>query len=173
MDYIDGITAELKAKGVRYHVDMRETLSPGFKFNDWEMKGAPLRLEVGPRDVDGGNLVSATRFTGEKTVMAKDEFLQGATAMLDDIQNAMLKNRKAFREENTTDISSYDELKAATVDGGFARAYWDGSREEEQHIQDECKATIRNIPFEQPEEEGVCFYTGKKTRQMVIFAKAY
>jgi len=173
MDYVNGITSDLKAKGVRYHVDMRETLSPGFKFNDWEMKGAPLRLEVGPRDVNGGNLVCATRFTGEKTVMAKDEFLQGATAMLDEIQNAMLKNRKAFREENTTDISSYDELKAATVNGGFARAYWDGSREEEQRIQDECKATIRNIPFDQTEEEGICFYTGRKTRQMVIFAKAY
>ncbi|MEA3391437.1 MAG: proline--tRNA ligase [Candidatus Marinimicrobia bacterium] len=173
MEYVDGITKELKTKGVRYHVDMRETLSPGFKFNDWEMKGAPLRLEVGPRDVDGGNLVCAKRITGEKTVMAKDEFLQGAPAMLDEIQNAMLKNRKAFREENTSDVSSYDELKNATVDGGFARAYWDGSREEEQRIQDECKATIRNIPFDQPEKEGICFYTGRKTKQMVVFAKAY
>jgi len=93
--------------------------------------------------------------------------------MLDDIQIAMFKDRKVFREENTVDVSSYDELKAATVNGGFARAYWDGSREEEQLIQDECKATIRNIPFEQPEEEGVCFYTGRKTKQQVIFAKAY
>jgi prolyl-tRNA synthetase len=173
MDYVDGITKELKAKGVRYHVDMRETLSPGFKFNDWEMKGAPLRLEVGPRDVDGGNLVCAKRITGEKTVMTKDELLQGAPAMLDEIQNAMLKNRKVFREENTSDVSSYDELKNATVDGGFARVYWDGSPEEEQRIQDECKATIRNIPLDQPEEEGICFYTGRKTKQMVIFAKAY
>ncbi len=173
MTYVDGITENLKAQGVRYHVDMRETLSPGFKFNDWEMKGAPLRVEVGPRDIDGGNLVCATRFTGKKTVMEKDAFLKGVSAMLDNIQNDMLENRKAFREENTKDISNYDELKAATVNGGFAKAYWDGSREDEERIQNECKATIRNIPFVQPDEEGVCFYTGRKTRQQVIFAKAY
>jgi prolyl-tRNA synthetase len=173
MDYVNTISESLKAQGVRYHVDTRETLSPGFKFNDWEMKGVPLRVEVGPRDVEGGNLVCAKRFAGEKAVLAKDDFLKGVVAMLDEIQTAMFENRKAFREENTVDVSSYDELKAATVDGGFARAYWDGSREEEQLIQDECKATIRNIPFDQPEEEGVCFYTGRKTKQQVIFAKAY
>ena len=173
MDYVQTITDELKAKGVRFHVDMRETLSPGFKFNDWEMKGVPLRVEVGPRDVDGGNLVVAQRFNGEKAIQAKDEFLDKVVKLLDDIQEKMFADRKAFREANTVDITSYDELKAATVDGGFARAYWDGSREDEQLIQDETKATIRNIPFEQPEEEGICFYTGRKTKQQVIFAKAY
>jgi prolyl-tRNA synthetase len=173
MEYVEGIAAELKEKGVRFHVDMRETLSPGFKFNDWEMKGVPLRVEVGPRDVDGGNLVAAQRFNGEKTVQAKDEFLQGVTGLLDAIQAKMFADRKAFREANTVDVTNYDELKTATVDGGFARAYWDGSREDEQLIQDETKATIRNIPFEQPEKEGICFYTGRKTKQQVIFAKAY
>jgi prolyl-tRNA synthetase len=173
MAYVETITDSLKAQGVRYHVDTRETLSPGFKFNDWEMKGVPLRVEVGPRDVEGGNLVCAKRFTGEKTVLGKDEFLKGVVAMLDEIQTAMFENRKAFREANTTDVASYDELIKATENGGFARCYWDGTREDEERIQEECKATIRNIPFDQPDEEGVCFYTGRKTGQMVIFAKAY
>ena len=137
------------------------------------MKGVPLRVEVGPRDVEGGKLVCAKRLTGDKSIMIKDEFLNSVVSMLDDIQNAMFKNRKDFREANTKDVTSYDELKEATEDGGFARAYWDGSREDEERIQEECKATIRNIPFEQPKEEGTCFYTGRKTGQMVIFAKAY
>lgn len=173
MEYIDGIVAELKSQGVRYHIDMRETLSPGFKFNDWEMKGVPLRLEVGPRDVQGGNLVCAKRYTGEKTVLAKDEFLKGVSAMLDEIQAQMLEGRKAFREENTTDVNTYDEMKAATANGGFARAYWDGSSEDEKRIQEESKATIRCIPFEQPGNEGTCFYTGRKSNKMVILAKSY
>jgi prolyl-tRNA synthetase len=85
----------------------------------------------------------------------------------------MFEDRKAFREANTTDVASYDELIKATENGGFARCYWDGTREDEERIQEECKATIRNIPFDQPDEEGVCCYTGRKTKQMVIFAKAY
>ena len=173
MDYVKTIAGSLSTQGVRFHVDMRDTLSPGFKFNDWEMKGVPLRVEVGPRDVEGKNLVCAKRLTGEKNVMSKDSFLKEVISMLDTIQTDMLEGRKAFREENTQNISSYEELKAATVDGGFARAYWDGTREDEERIQEECKATIRNIPFEQPEGEGTCFYTGRKTGQMVIFAKAY
>ncbi len=173
MDYVKTIADSLSTQGVRFHVDMRDTLSAGFKFNDWEMKGVPLRVEVGPRDVEGENLVCAKRLTGEKNVMSKDSFLKEVISMLDTIQTDMLEGRKAFREENTQNISSYEELKAATVDGGFARAYWDGTREDEERIQEECKATIRNIPFEQPEGEGTCFYTGRKTGQMVIFAKAY
>jgi len=173
MDYVDTLTESLKTQGVRFHVDMRETLSPGFKFNDWEMKGVPLRIEVGPRDVENDKLVCAKRLTGEKDIITKEEFLKNIVSLLEDIQNEMFEGRKAFREENTRDVSTYDELKAATVNGGFARAYWDGSREDEERIQEECKATIRNIPFDQPEKEGTCFYTGRKTGQMVIFAKAY
>ncbi|MEA2077294.1 MAG: proline--tRNA ligase [Candidatus Marinimicrobia bacterium] len=173
MNYINGITENLKSQGIRYHVDIRETLSPGFKFNDWEMKGVPLRIEVGPRDVKGGNLVCAKRFTGEKVVLSKNEFLNGISNMLDDIQAKMLEGRKAFRKENTTDINSYDELIAATSNGGFAKAYWDGSSDEEKRIQEETKATIRCIPFEQSGDEGTCFYTGRKTTKQVILAKSY
>lgn len=173
MPYVNDLKESLDAQGIRYHIDDRETLSPGFKFNDWEMKGVPLRVEVGPRDVEGGKLVCAKRLTGEKAIITKEAFVKDVAAMLDEIQANMLSSRKAFREENTTDISSYDELKSATANGGFARAFWAGSNEDEQRIQEETKATIRCIPFEQPGVEGTCFYTGEKTNKMVILAKSY
>jgi prolyl-tRNA synthetase len=173
MAYVDGITAELKAKGVRYHVDARETLSPGFKFNDWEMKGVPLRVEVGPRDVEGGKLVCAKRLTGDKAIITKEEFTDGVVKMLDDIQADMLASKKTFREENTVDVSTYKEMQKATKNGGFARAFWAGTSENEKLIQEQTKATIRCIPFEQSGEEGICFYTGEKTTKQVILAKSY
>ncbi len=173
MRYIEPIKKQLGDSGVRCHVDMRETLSPGFKFNDWEMKGVPLRLEIGPRDVKNEKLVVFRRDRGEKETVSRDAFTASVTAQLDTIQNDMLKARKAFREHNTEDISSYEALKARVDAGGFARAYWDGSSEDEKAIQEACKATIRCIPFEQPGTEGVCFYTGRKTKQQVILAKAY
>lgn len=173
MPYLKDITDSLDAQEVRYHIDDRETLSPGFKFNDWEMKGVPLRVEVGPRDVDGGKLVCAKRLTGKKSIITKEEFKDTVVKMLDEIQSEMLADKKAFREENTVDISSYDELKAATENGGFARAFWAGSSDDEKRIQEETKTTVRCIPFEQLGEEGICFYTGKKSDRQVIFAKSY
>ncbi len=173
MPYVKELTDSMDAQGIRYHIDDRETLSPGFKFNDWEMKGVPLRVEVGPRDVDGGKLVCAKRLTGDKAIITKEEFTESVKSILDEIQTSMLESKKAFREENTTDITSYDELKDATKDGGFARAFWAGSNDDEKRIQEETKATIRCIPFEQPGTEGVCFYTGEKTTKQVILAKSY
>jgi prolyl-tRNA synthetase len=173
MPYVKDITDSLDALGLRYHVDSRETLSPGFKFNDWEMKGVPLRIEVGPRDVDAGKLVCAKRLSGEKAIITKKEFKETVVKMLDDIQFEMLASKKAFRKENTLDINSYDELKAATENGGFARAFWAGSSDDEKRIQEETKTTVRCIPFEQSGKEGTCFYTGKKTTTQVIFAKSY
>ncbi|MFO7841700.1 MAG: proline--tRNA ligase [Fidelibacterota bacterium] len=173
MKYIDSITEKLRAADVRYHLDTRETLSPGFKFNDWEMKGVPLRLEIGPRDVKNGKIVVARRDTGDKNIESKDAFCSSVCSLLKEIQKDMFESKKAFREENTRDIASYEELRSHIDAGGFARAYWDGSSNDEKTIQEECKATIRCIPFEQPGKEGVCFYTGRKTKQQVILAKAY
>ena len=173
MPYVERITASLKEQGVRFHVDDRETLSPGFKFNDWEMKGVPLRVEVGPRDVESDNLVVFRRDKGEKDIKSKDAFLGSVCELLDAIQKDMFQSRKAFRESNTTDIGSYDELKTLIEAGGFARAWWDGSGEDEITIQEDIKATVRCIPFEQPGGEGTCFYTGRKTKRQVILAKAY
>jgi prolyl-tRNA synthetase len=172
-EYIAGITKKLQKAGVRYHIDARETLSPGFKFHDWEMKGVPLRLEIGPRDVKNGKAVVARRDTGEKNLQSADAFCASVNELLETIQQDMFEARKAFREANTRDVADYGELKSYIEDGGFARAYWDGSSDDEKRIQEECKATIRCIPFDQPEQEGTCFYTGRKTRQRVILAKAY
>lgn len=173
MGYIEKLTAGLENACLRYHLDRRETLSPGFKFNDWEMKGVPLRLEIGPRDVQEDKVVLARRDTGEKKTVGRNEFLAGAGALLGSIQEEMLRKRIQFREENTFDISDYAELKDVMEKGGFARAYWDGSADEERLIQEESKASIRCIPLEQDAGEGTCFYTGRKTRQQVILAKAY
>ena len=173
MTYIETITNELKAKSVRFHLDTRETLSPGYKFNDWEMKGVPLRLEIGPRDVKKGNVVVFRRDNAEKIIETKDAFCASITRLLETIQESMFENRKAFRKENTRNISNYDELKTATGSGGFARAFWAGTDEEEKQIQEETKVTIRCIPLEQSGKSGICFYTGKQTTKQVVLAKAY
>lgn len=173
MQYISKLTAALDESGLRYHLDLRETLSPGFKFNDWEMKGVPLRLEIGPRDVREDKLVLARRDNGEKKTMDRKEFLSLVSELLESIQEEMLTKRRQFLNENTHDIQNYDDLKKVVEEGGFARAYWDGSADDEKKIQEETKASIRCIPFEQDEKEGSCFYTGRKTSRQVILAKAY
>lgn len=173
MQYISSLTAALDEGGLRYHLDLRETLSPGFKFNDWEMKGVPLRLEIGPRDVREDKLVLARRDNGEKKAMDRKEFLSIASGLLESIQEEMLAKRRQFRDENTYDIQNYDDLKKVVEKGGFARAYWDGTADDEKKIQEETKASIRCIPFDQDEKEGSCFYTGRKTSRQVILAKAY
>lgn len=173
LSYIAKITESLEKNAVRVHVDQRDTVSPGFKFNDWEMKGVPLRLEIGPRDVEKEDVVLARRDNGEKKTLSVDAFLSTAAALLDTIQQEMFLNRRKFREQNTFDIGSYDELKDVVEKGGFARAYWDGSGEDEKQIQEETKASIRCIPFEQDGSEGKCFYTGRMTKQQVVLAKAY
>jgi len=163
----------LKAKGIRFHTDKRETVSPGFKFNDWEMKGVPLRIEIGPKDADRNGLVCVRRDTGNKTFPSMDEFIGTCENTLKTIQTEIFENRLRFREENTKDISSYDELKEVIEQGGFARTFWAGDSDLENKIQDETKATIRCILFEKTEDAGVCFMTGKKSRDQVIFAKSY
>ncbi|MDD3095956.1 MAG: proline--tRNA ligase [Candidatus Neomarinimicrobiota bacterium] len=173
MSFVNQISESLAKSAVRYHVDLRDTVSPGFKFNDWEMKGVPLRLEVGPRDVETGNVVLARRDNGEKKSLSKDSFLSTVTALLESIQKEMFQKRKSFREQNTIDIRDYEALKEVIGKGGFARAYWDGSGDDEKQIQEETKASIRCIPFEQDGTEGECFYTGRKTKKRVILAKAY
>lgn len=173
LSYIGNITENLEKNAVRVHVDQRDTVSPGFKFNDWEMKGVPLRLEIGPRDVEKEVVVLARRDNGEKKSLSKDAFLSGVVTLLETIQQEMYKNRRNFREQNTFDIGTYEELKEVVEKGGFARAYWDGSSEDEKQIQEETKASVRCIPFDQDGSEGKCFYTGRKTKQRVIMAKAY
>jgi len=173
LSYCETLSKALQDQNIRVHTDLRESLSPGFKFNDWEMKGVPIRVEVGPRDVEKNGLVYVPRLTGKKVFPARDEFIAEAASLLENIQSEMFASRLAFREEHTVDVNSYDELKEAVNAGKFARCFWEGSREEEERIQEETKATVRNRIFEKSAENGSCFLTGRQSSNQVIFAKAY
>jgi len=172
------VTATLKAAGIRVKLDDREEVSAGFKFNDWEMRGVPLRIEIGPRDVEQNAVVFARRDVlgkeGKTFGVPVAQIAQAASDMLTTIQAAMLQRATEFREANTRTVKDYDEFKQVLDGpGGFIRAHWAGSNEDEDAIKDETKATIRCYPFDTPEGEGVCFYTGKRTSRVAIFARAY
>ncbi|MCG8349515.1 MAG: proline--tRNA ligase [Chloroflexales bacterium] len=174
MAVVEQLTAEWRGK-LRFKVDDRDNLTPGFKFNEWELKGVPVRIEVGPKDVEKGSVALARRdMPGKegKQFVSQAGLTERITALLDEIQQNLFARALRLRENRTFDVFSYDELRAA-VDKGFARCYWAGSREDEQRIQDEFRATIRCIPLEQPDSAGRCVLTGKETTQQVIFARAY
>ncbi|MFN8671860.1 MAG: proline--tRNA ligase [Candidatus Sericytochromatia bacterium] len=175
---LDKITKELLSEGVRIKIDDRDNVSPGFKYNEWEMKGVPLRLEIGPKDIENNQAVLARRDTFEKSTVP----LEGLTSLikntLDNIQNSLLEKNKKHREENTKNINSIDELKAYFSQSeekspGFALFYWDGNGADEKKLKEELKITNRCFPFEQSGEEGTCILTGRKTTRKAIFAKAY
>ncbi len=156
-------------------VDDRDHLTPGAKFNEWEKKGIPVRIEIGPKDIEKNQAVVVRRDTSDKEFVKVDQLATKVSNLLEIIQNDMYQKAKQFRDDNTHIVDSYDELKDVVENkNGFALAHWDGSEETEKKIQEETKATIRCIPFDQPEEEGTCVYTGKKVKaKRVIFAKAY
>ena len=171
-EYLSPMVESLENLGVRVHQDWSDN-SPGFKFNEWEMKGVPLRMEVGPRDVEKGNIVVARRDTSEKSFLSKEEAVSQLPLLLDEIQNGLLNQAKQFREENTHTVSSYDDLKQIIKDGGFVRCGWDGTDETEAKVKEETKATIRCIPTGENPEGLTCVYSGKPARHEVIYAKAY
>ena len=155
-------------------LDDREQYSPGWKFNEWELKGVPLRIEIGPRDVASGQVVFARRDTREKTAVPVDTAAEQIPTTLDAIQQGLFDKALAFREANTHDVATYDEFKERLeTEGGFYRANWCGSTEEELRVQEETKATIRCIPLEGAEPTGPCFLTGQEAVARVVFAKAY
>jgi prolyl-tRNA synthetase len=161
---------------LRVELDAREGLTPGFKFNDWELRGVPLRLEIGPKDIEKNQVVLARRDTGEKKSVPRGELLGTARQMLDNIQNTLYARAKKFREDNTFVVDSYDEFKQRTAgDGGagFLMAHWCGKASCEKAIQEETRATLRVIPFDQGKEKGVCIYDGAESEGRVVFAKAY
>ncbi|MBX7134842.1 MAG: proline--tRNA ligase [Fimbriimonadaceae bacterium] len=176
----DNLAAALKAKGVRCHVDKRAKESPGFKFNDWELKGACLRIELGPRDLDAGTCIVARRDTGEKATHSLETLVNEVPGMLDAIQKNLYDRALAFREANTRRVDTWAEFEEAFEGdggGGFVVAHWDGTVETEDAIADKTKATIRCIPLSPlapgDDEPGVCVMTGKPSKQRVVFAKAY
>ena len=172
--FLEKIENSLKSAGVSYKIDDRTYVTPGWKFNEWELKGIPLRIEVGPRDLKENQLVMVRRDLSEKVVKQLEGIGEESRNILDRIQKDMFEKASTFRADNTKNISSYDDFKEFyESDGGFAESYWCGSPECEQEVQDETKATIRVIPFEQPEEKGSCIKCGKDSETFVVFAKSY
>ncbi|AHM62602.1 prolyl-tRNA ligase [Flammeovirgaceae bacterium 311] len=176
---VAGIRSALLAKGISLRYDDRDTERPGFKFAEWELKGVPVRLAIGPKDLEKGTVEVARRDTGVKTVVALDESLPDyIEQLLEDIQQSIYQKALKFRQENTHVVNSWDEFKQVLDGkGGFLLAHWDGTAETEEKIKEETKATIRCIPLagqlDAVEEEGACVYTGKPSRQRVVFARAY
>jgi prolyl-tRNA synthetase len=161
--------------GVRLKVDDREEYSPGYKFNDWELRGVPLRIEIGPKDVAAGRVVLARRdMPGKagKSAVALERLSARVEEMLAAIQKDMFDTALKFRQENTCQVESYEELKGA-VENGFALAWWCGDSGEEAQVQEETKATTRGFPLEQPGGEGKCVICGRAAKEQVIFARAY
>jgi prolyl-tRNA synthetase len=173
-----GVVAQVRdaLAAFRVEVDEREGMTPGFKFNDWEMRGVPLRVELGPKDVEKSQVVLARRDTGEKVFIAQSEMAKRAGEMLDAIQANLLARAKKFREDNTFSIDTWDDFKKRTAGeggAGFLMAHWCGSAKCEKEIQEETKATLRVIPFDQVKEKGKCIKCGEASEGRVVFAKSY
>jgi prolyl-tRNA synthetase len=166
----------LLGAGIRVHMDKREDLSPGFKFNDWEMRGVPVRLEIGPKDVANNVVVAARRdILGKegKRTLGQDGLAGSAAALLDEVQQNMLAQATAFLNANIFDVTSYDELKQVVESGGFARGWYAGTSDDDRRIKADTQATHRCYPVEQPSGSGQCFLTGQPAQRVAIFAKAY
>ncbi|MEJ2053413.1 MAG: His/Gly/Thr/Pro-type tRNA ligase C-terminal domain-containing protein, partial [Calditrichaceae bacterium] len=173
LQFADGVFEELKSK---YNVifDDRPQYKPGFKFSEWELQGIPVRIEIGPKDVQKNNVVLVRRDTMEKQFIPRDGILKRVESELNTMQKDMLDNARKFREENTMNIDDYDKFREIIeADGGFVKSHWCGNAECETKVQEETKATIRCIPFDEPEEDGKCIICGNPSKKRVIFAKAY
>jgi len=175
MEAAGRVRAELVAAQIRVKLDERDGMTPGFKFNDWEMRGVPLRIEIGPKDVAKNTVVLARRDKPGKegkSFVSQQGIVAAVAEMLETIQKALYDRALAFREANTWEPKDYEEFKKA-VEKGFANAYWCGSERCEQSIKDETKATMRCIPLDQTPSEGRCIFCGQPAKEKAIFAKAY
>ena len=176
LDAATPIVNQLRDAGVRVHLDDRDTVTPGFKFNDWEMKGVPLRIEIGPRDVENEQVVLARRLSGEKNSVAMDKVAGTIPDLLEEIQQALFDRALKFREDHTLKTTDYTEMQEFIAnDGGFVLAPWDGTAETEEQVKNETKATIRCIPFDSPavEEGAEDPVSGKPAKYWVYYSKAY
>ena len=171
---VEGIVEALKAKGISVKYDDRDTQKPGWKFADYELKGVPVRLAIGERDLQNDTIEVARRDTLTKETVAAAGIEEYVARLLEDIQENIYKKALDFRNSKITKVDSYDEFKELLeTKTGFFLCHWDGTPETEERIKAETKATIRCIPFDSPEEEGKCMVTGKPSRRRVLIAKAY
>jgi len=175
MEVADRLFAELKTAGVRVKFDDRDNVSSGFKFNDWEMRGVPVRVEIGPKDVEKGTVALARRDKPGKegkTFVSQEGIADTVKNLLTDVQASLLKRATEYRDANIHNVDNYEDLKKVVQDG-WAFSYWCESTECEKKVKEDAKATTRNIPFNQPDGEGKCVVCGKPSKRKVYFAKAY
>ena len=173
-EVINPLVAKLKAKGISVKFDDSDNRKPGWKFAQYELKGVPLRLAMGARDLENGTVELARRDVLTKETVAVEGVEDMIENLLEEIQNSIFQKALDFRTEKTTKVDSYDEFKELLeTKTGFFLAHWDGTAETEEKIKNETKATIRCIPFDNEKEEGVCMVTGKPSKERVVFAKSY
>ena len=169
---VNEIANILELKNIRIHIDSREELTPGYKFNDWELKGVPLRIEIGPKDIENQNMVLAKRYNHEKMKMGLNE-VEKIVSILDEIQTEMLKKAKTEAAGNTIDIENYDEFKMKMEKGGFFNSPWCGKLDCEEKIKEETGAEIRVIPFNSENTSKKCIYCKQQSTSVPIFARGY
>lgn len=168
------IKSSLEAKGITVKYDNDDKQKPGWKFAEYEMKGIPVRIAIGPRDLQNNSVEVARRDTLSKSIVSLDGLSETVAGLLEEIQQNIYARALAFREQHITPVDSYDQFKKLLDEkGGFMSAHWDGTTETELAIKEETKATIRCIPLNNPNEEGKCIYSGKPSKQRVLFARAY
>ncbi len=168
------LMSQLRAQGLRVKFDNRDTHKPGWKFNEYELKGVPVRIAIGPKDIENGTFEVARRDTLEKAIIAKDDVVGNVLGLMEEIQKNLFTKAVDYRTESTTSVDSYDEFKEVLErKGGFVLAHWDGTAETEEKVKNETKATIRCIPLDDDNEAGSCMVTGRPSARKVLFAKAY
>lgn len=173
-DKADELVKAFRAKGIRVKFDNDDTRRPGWKFAEYELRGVPVRIALGPRDMENNQAEVARRDTKEKENVALDNLTEHAAQLLEDVQMNMYHQALKYRNEHITQVDSWDEFVDTLENkGGFIAAHWDGTPETEKEIQDKTKATIRCIPLDNKQEDGACILTGKPSKQRVLFARAY
>ena len=175
MEAVDLVQKQLIEAGIRVKVDKRSNLTAGYKFNDWELRGVPIRIEIGPKDVKNNSAAVARRdILGRegKQILSRENLIEKVKLLLIEIQNNLLAKATKFRDDNTVKVNNYNEFKSS-VEKGFISVWWAGDGNDEAKIKEETKATIRCIPFDQPDGKGKCFYTGKPADKIAIFARSY
>ena len=170
---VDGIVAKLKALGISVKYDDADNRKPGWKFANYELKGVPVRLAMGGRDLENNTIEVTRRDTLQKETITCDNIETYVQQLLEEIQQNILQKALDLREERTISVDTYEEFKEKIEDGYFIMAHWDGTAETEELIKNETKATIRCIPLEGDKTPGVCMVTGKPSAQRVVFARAY
>ena len=170
---VAGIVSALKAKGISVKYDNSDNKRPGFKFADYELKGVPVRLVMGGRDLENNTIEVMRRDTLEKETRTCDGIVEYVEQLLEDIQNNIFEKARKFRDENIREVNTYEEFKEEIEKGGFIYAHWDGTAETEELIKEETKATIRCIPEDMDATPGVCMVTGKPSARRVLFARSY